>query len=42
MKESNNIKKVVLFSLASACIGLISCDDYMKEKHLPRLNTDYY
>lgn len=37
MKESNNIKKVVLFSLASACIGLISCDDYLKEKDLPRL-----
>ena len=35
MKESNNIKKVVLFSLASACIGLISCDDYLKEKDLP-------
>lgn len=42
MKESNNIKKVVLFSLASACIGLISCDDYLKEKDLPRLTPDYY
>ena len=30
MKESNNIKKIVLFSLASACIGLTSCDDYLK------------
>lgn len=42
MKESNNIKKIVLLSLASACIGLTSCDDYLKEKDLPRLTPDYY
>ena len=42
MKESNNIKKIVLLSLASACFGLTSCDDYLKEKDLPRLTPDYY
>lgn len=42
MKKSNNIKKLALLSLVSACVGLTSCDDYLKEKDLPRLTPDYY
>ena len=42
MKESNNIKKIALLTLASTCFGLTSCDDYLKEKDLPRLTPEYY
>ncbi|WP_085535489.1 RagB/SusD family nutrient uptake outer membrane protein [Massilibacteroides vaginae] len=40
MKDTT-IKKIAVVCLA-ICFGLTSCDDYLKEKDLPRLTPDYY
>lgn len=42
MKELKNRNKIALICLISICFGLTSCDDYLREKTLPRLTPDYY
>lgn len=42
MKKRSNIKKTAALCLAVTCFGFTSCDDYLKEKELPRLTPDYY
>ena len=38
----NNIIKKIAVVCLTVCLGLTSCDDYLKEKDLPRLTPDYY
>ena len=42
MKERNKINKLLVVYLAAMSLGFASCDDYLKEKDLPRLTPEYY
>ena len=42
MKDINITKTIGIACLAVICFGLTSCDDYLREKDLPRLTPEYY